>query len=89
MVYKSTRVFETQIATGREHFACQEAAVFQIFILIISNEEKILGNVNGFCEDKLKGKTAHLRLPSSSLKTRVLLALYLIARGLRRCKVVL
>ena len=62
------------MATGRAHFACQEAGVFQIFILIISNEEKILGNVNGFCEDKLKGKTAHLRLPSSSLKTRVLLA---------------
>ena len=77
------------MATGRAHFACQEAGVFQIFILIVSNEEKILGNVNGFCEDKLKGKTAHLRLLSSSLKTRVLLALYFISRGLRRCKVVL
>ena len=42
----STRVFETGTATGREHFVCQDSVVFQIFILITSNGEKILTNVN-------------------------------------------
>ena len=41
----STRVFETRTATGREHFACQESGISQIFVLIISNGEKILSNV--------------------------------------------
>ena len=35
----STRVFETRTATGREHFACQDSGVSQIFIRIISNGE--------------------------------------------------
>ena len=43
----SMRVFETQTATGREHFACQDIGVSQIFILlIISNGKKIHSNVN-------------------------------------------
>ena len=42
----STRVFETRTATGRENFACQDSGVSQIFVLIISNGEKILSNVN-------------------------------------------
>ena len=42
----STRVFETRRATGREHFICQDIGVSQIFVLIISNGEKILSNVN-------------------------------------------
>ena len=42
----STRVFETRMATGREHFACQDNGVSQIFILIISNGEKILSTIN-------------------------------------------
>ena len=42
----STRVFETRTATGREHFTCQDSGVSQIFVLIISNGEKILSNVN-------------------------------------------
>ena len=42
----STRVFETRTATGRENFAYQDSGVSQIFILIISNGEKILSNVN-------------------------------------------
>ena len=42
----STRVFETRMATGREHFTCQDSGVSQIFVLIISNGEKILSNVN-------------------------------------------
>ena len=41
----STRVFETRTATGREHFTCQDSGVSQIFVLIISNGEKILCNV--------------------------------------------
>ena len=60
------RVFETRTATGRENFVCQDSGVPQIFILIISNGGKILSNVNVVCEDKLKGKTAHFRLPSAS-----------------------
>ena len=42
----NTPVFETRTATGREHFACQDSGISQIFILIISNGEKILSNVN-------------------------------------------
>ena len=42
----STRVFETRMATGREHFACQDRLVSQFFILLISSGEKILSNVN-------------------------------------------
>ena len=37
---------QTRTATGREHFACQDRIVSQIFILTISNGEKILSNVN-------------------------------------------
>ena len=39
-------VVETRTAIGREHFACQGSGVSQTFILIISNGEKILSNVN-------------------------------------------
>ena len=42
----STRVFETRTATGRENSAFHGSGVSQIFILIISNGEKILGNEN-------------------------------------------
>ena len=42
----STRVFETRTATGREHFAGSDGIVSQIFIILISNGEKILSNVN-------------------------------------------
>ena len=48
-----------------------------IFIPSISNGEKILAMQMRLCEDKLKGKTAHFRLPSvigsliGSLSTRV------------------
>ena len=44
------RGLETRTATGKEpgkeHFAWQGSGVLQIFILIISNREKILSNVN-------------------------------------------
>ena len=42
----STRVFGTRTVTGREPFVCHDSDVSQIFILIISNGEKILSNVN-------------------------------------------
>ena len=42
----STRVFETRTATGREQFAFLDRIVSQIFILFISNGEKIHSNVN-------------------------------------------
>ena len=50
------RVFETWTATGKEHFVSQDSGVSQIFILIISNGEKILGNEMWLYEDELKGK---------------------------------
>ena len=68
----STRVFEMRTATGRGHFAYQDSGVSQI---IISNGEKILSNINVLCEDKLKGKTAHFRLPSASQKCACLSSL--------------
>ena len=67
------RVFETRTATGREHFARQDSGVFQC--LIISHGEKILSNAMCLCEDKLKGKTAHFRLPSASQKRACLSSL--------------
>ena len=60
----STRVFETRTATGRELFACQDRIVSQIFILLISNGEKILSNVDVVVWGKVKVKIAHFRLPS-------------------------
>ena len=42
----SMRVFEMRTATGKEYFVSQDSGVSQIFILIISNGEKILSNVN-------------------------------------------
>ena len=42
----STRVFETQTATGREHFTCQASGVSQMFTLIIANREIICSSVN-------------------------------------------
>ena len=72
----STRVFETRTATGREHFACHDSDVSQIFVIIISNGEKILSM--WLCEDMLKGKTAHFRLLSASQKRACLISSLLI-----------
>ena len=43
--FAKDRVFETRTTIGRENFACQDSGVSQIFILIISNGEKVLSNV--------------------------------------------
>ena len=40
------RVFEKRTATGKDHFVSHERGVPQIFILIISNGEKIVSDVN-------------------------------------------
>ena len=61
-------VFETRTTTGRGHFACRDSVVFQIFIPSISNGKRYLVMQMRSCEDKLKGKTAHFRLPSASKK---------------------
>ena len=42
----STFVFEMQMAIGRKHFTCQDGIVSQIFIVLTSNGERILSNVN-------------------------------------------
>ena len=39
-------VFETLTATGSEYFARQDSGLNQIFILITSNGEKILSDIN-------------------------------------------
>ena len=42
----STCVFETRTATEIEYFVCEDRSVSQISILLISNGEKIVSNVN-------------------------------------------
>ena len=42
----SKRIFETRTATGRDHSTYRDGGVSKIFILIMSNGEKILRNVN-------------------------------------------
>ena len=66
------RVFETRTSTGREHFACQDNGVSQIFIPIISNEEKILSNVNVVVWRQVKRKNSSLPVAVCVSKTRVL-----------------
>ena len=68
----SMRVFETRTATRRENFACQDSAVSQIFILIISNGEKILSNENVFVGRQVKRENNSLPLAVRVSKTRVL-----------------
>ena len=68
----STRVFETRTATGREHFACQDSGISQIFILIISNGEKIVSNVNVVVWIQIKRENGSLPVVVRVSKTRVL-----------------
>ena len=68
----STRVFEKGTATGREHFACQGSGVSQIFILIISNRETILSNVNVVVWRQVKRENNSLPVAVRVSKTRVL-----------------
>ena len=75
----STHVFETRTATGREHFACKESIFSQIFILLVSNGEKILSNVNVVVCGQVKSENSSLPVTVRVSKTRVLkLIKYLI-----------
>ena len=56
----STRVFEARTAIGREHFACLDPIVTQIFTLLISNGEKILSNVNVVVRGQVKSENSSL-----------------------------
>ena len=68
----STRVFETRTATGREYFTCQYSGVSQIFVLIISNGEKILSNVNVVVWKDVKRENSWLPVAVRVSKTCVL-----------------
>ena len=68
----STRVFETRTATGREQFAFLDRIVSQIFILFISNGEKILSNVNVVVWGQVKSENSSLPVAVRVSKTRVL-----------------
>ena len=68
----STRVFGTRTATGREHFTCQDSGVSQIFVLIISNGEKIPSNVNVVVWKQVKRENSSLPVAVRVSKTCML-----------------
>ena len=68
----SKRIFETRTATGRGHVACQDGGVSLIFILIVSNGEKILWNVNVIVSRQDKREISSLPVAFRVSKTRVL-----------------
>ena len=68
----STRVFETRTATGRDNFASWDSIVSQIFILLISNEEKLLSNVKMVAKGQVKGENSSLPVTVRVSKRRVL-----------------
>ena len=79
----STRVFETRTATGREHFACKESIVCQMLMLLISNGEKILSNVNVVVRGQVKSENGSLPVTVRVSKTRVLKIAYYILDQIR------
>ena len=68
----STHVFEMRTATRRENFVCQDSGVFQIFILIISNGEKLHSNVNVVVSKLVKRENSSLPVAVRISKTGVL-----------------
>ena len=68
----STHVFETRTATGKEHLAFEDPIVTHIFILLVSNGEKILSNVNVVVWGQVKSENSSLLVAVRVLKTRVL-----------------
>ena len=69
----NTHIFETWTTTGIEDFACKEVHIFsQIFTLLISNEEKILSNVNMVVWGQLKSENSSLPVTVRASKTHVL-----------------
>ena len=67
-------------ATGREHFASQDSGVPKSFILIISNEEKILGDVNVVVRRQVKKENSSLPVARPCLKNAYLSSLMTPAR---------
>ena len=61
-----------QPETGRERFVCHDSGVSQIFILIISDGEKILSNVNVVVRRQVKRENGALPVAVRVSKTRVL-----------------
>ena len=57
------------MATGRENFACQGSGVSQIFILIISNGQKILSNVNVVVSRQVKRESSSVLVAVRASKT--------------------
>ena len=68
----STRVFETRTATGSEDFTCKDRIVSKIFIPLISNDEKILRNVNMVVLGQVKIENSSLPVAVRVPKTRAL-----------------
>ena len=66
------RVSERRTPTGREHFACKDGIVSHIFILLISNREKILRNVNVVVLGQVKSENSSLPVAVRVLKMRML-----------------
>ena len=68
-------VFDTRTATRREHFACHDrivCLVSQIFILLISNGEKIFSEVNVVVRGQVKSENSSLPVAVRASKTCVL-----------------
>ena len=79
-------VFETRTATGKEHFMCQDSGVSQIYILIISDGEKILSNVNVVVWRRVRRENSSLPVAVCVSKTRLLtLPIYILARMTSIC----
>ena len=68
----STCVFETRTATEREYFVCEDRSVSQISMLLISNGEKIVSNVNVVVWEQVKSENSSLPVAVRVSKTRVL-----------------
>ena len=64
--------FETRTATGRENFVCQDSGGPNIFVLIISNGEKIHSNVNVVVWKQVKRENKSLPVAVRVSKTSVL-----------------
>ena len=74
-------VFETRTATGKKHFVCRDSGVFQIFIPIISDGEKIFSNANEVVWRRVRRENSSLPVAICVSKIRLLtLPIYILAR---------
>ena len=60
------------MVTGREHFSCKESIVSQILVLLVSNGQKILSNVNVVVRGQVKSENSSLPVAVRFSKMRVL-----------------